>query len=71
MIEAAVTRRFDRMTRQNERLERDITIGNAAFALFVRAWRTATPPLPDAAQAAAQAEGANAMRGLWRFWAVG
>jgi predicted transcriptional regulator len=56
-MEAAVTRRLDRMSRQVERLERDLTIANEAIALFIRAWLTATPPLPDAAQAAAQAKG--------------
>ena len=56
-MEAAVTRRLDRMSRQVERLERDLAIANEAIALFIRAWLTATPPLPDAAQAAAQAKG--------------
>ena len=34
-----------------------MTIGNEAVALFVRFWLTATPPLPDTLQAAAQAKG--------------
>ena len=34
-----------------------VTIGNEAVALFVRFWLTATPPLPEAMQAAAQAKG--------------
>lgn len=54
--EAAITRRLDKMTRAIERLERDVSIGNEAQALFIRAWLTATPPLPGAAQAAAQAK---------------
>src|SRR5271165_4966440 len=56
-LEAALARRLDRMTRQIERLERHITISNEALALFVRFWLTNTPPLPDTAQAAAQAKG--------------
>jgi predicted transcriptional regulator len=41
--EAAITRRLDRMSRQMERLERDVTISNEAVALFVRTWlRNAT-----------------------------
>jgi predicted transcriptional regulator len=56
-LEAALGRRLDRLTRQVERLERHITISNEALALFVRFWLTATPPLPDAAQPAAQAKG--------------
>ena len=56
-MEAALARRLDRMTRQIERLERHVTISNEAMALFVRFWLTNTPPLPDTAQAAAQAKG--------------
>ncbi|HEV7252091.1 MAG TPA: CopG family transcriptional regulator [Mesorhizobium sp.] len=55
--EAALTRRLDRLTRQIERLERDQTIALEALGLFIRAWLTATPPLADSAQAAAQAKG--------------
>lgn len=54
--EAAITRRLDRLTRAIERLERDVAIGNEAQALYIRAWLTATPPLPEDAQAAAQAK---------------
>ncbi|OKO68876.1 MULTISPECIES: CopG family transcriptional regulator [unclassified Bradyrhizobium] len=56
-MEAALSRRLDRLTRQFERLERHVTISNEALGLFVRFWLTATPPLPDAAQPAAQAKG--------------
>jgi hypothetical protein len=56
-MEAALGRRLDRLTRQMERMERQITISNEALALFVRFWLTATPPLPDTAQAAAQTKG--------------
>jgi hypothetical protein len=56
-LEAALARRLDRLSRQVERLERHGNISNEAFALFVRFWLTTTPPLPDSAQAAAQAKG--------------
>lgn len=56
-LEAALARRLDRMSRASERLERHITIGNEALALFVRFWLTSTPALPDASQAAAQVKG--------------
>jgi predicted transcriptional regulator len=62
--EAALERRLDRLTRQLERLERHVTISNEALALFVRFWLTATPPLPDAAQAAAQAKGRERYEGF-------
>lgn len=54
--EAAITRRLDKMTRAIERLERHVSIGNEAQALYIRSWLTATPPLPEGAQAAAQAK---------------
>src|SRR5579863_7181565 len=57
VVEAALARRLDRMTRQLERLERHGRISSEALALFVRFWLTSTPPLPDAAQSAAQAKG--------------
>lgn len=55
--EAALGRRLDRITRQADRLERHLAITNEALALFIRFWLTATPPLPDTAQAAAQSKG--------------
>lgn len=55
--EAAFARRLDRLGRQMERLERDVAISVEALALFVRFWLTATPTLPEQAQAAARAKG--------------
>jgi hypothetical protein len=55
--EAAFARRLDLLTRQIERLERDLTIAVEALALFIRFWLTVTPPLPESAQTAAQAKG--------------
>ena len=63
-MEAALGRRLDRLTRQVERLERHVTISNEALALFVRFWLTVTPPLPDSAQAAAQAMGRERYEGF-------
>ncbi len=63
-LEAALGRRLDRMGRQVERLERHVTISNEALALFVRFWLTATPPLPDIAQVAAQAKGRERYEGF-------
>lgn len=55
--EAAVTRRLDRMSREIERLGRDVTISNEAIALFVKAWLTATPTLAAGDQKAQNAKG--------------
>lgn len=63
-VEGALGRRLDRLTRQVERLERHVAISNEALALFVRFWLTATPPLPDTAQPAAQAKGRERYEGF-------
>src|SRR3981081_2560234 len=63
-LEAALARRLGRMPRQMERLERHVTISNEAVALFIRFWLTSTPPLPDTAQAAAQAKGRERYEGF-------
>jgi predicted transcriptional regulator len=62
--EAAFTRRLDRLTRQVERLERDVMISAEALALFVRFWLTITPSLPESAQAAAKAKGTERYQGF-------
>lgn len=62
-LEGALGRRLDRLSRQVERLERHVGITNEALALFVRFWLTATPPLPDTAQPAAQAKGRERYEG--------
>jgi predicted transcriptional regulator len=56
-LEAAISRRLDRLSRQLERLERHVEIGAESQALFVRFWLSSTPTLPDAAGAAARAKG--------------
>lgn len=63
-LEAALALRLDRMARQIERLERHVKISNEAVALFVRFWLTSTPPVPDTAQAAAQAKGRERYEGF-------
>jgi predicted transcriptional regulator len=63
-LEAALARRLDRLNRQVERLERHVTISNETLALFVRFWLTSVPPLPDSAQAAAQAKGRERFEGF-------
>jgi len=55
--QAVLVRRLDFLTRQGGRLERDLSIAVEALALFIKFWLTVTPPLPESAQAAAQAQG--------------
>src|SRR3546814_16164582 len=54
-IEAAFSRRMDKMSRQLDKLDYHVEVTNEALALFVRFWLTATPPLPAAVLAAATA----------------
>lgn len=57
--EATFARRLDRLSRQMERLERDVGISVETLALFIRFWLIATPSLPEQGQAAARAKGAE------------
>jgi hypothetical protein len=56
-MEAAITRRLDRLIRQVQRLERDTAIGTETLGLFIRVWMTATPSLPTDVNGAADAKG--------------
>jgi predicted transcriptional regulator len=63
-LEAAVTRRLDRLTRQFERLEWHVELSNETLALFIRSWLTSTTPLPDSALPAARAMGKERWEGF-------
>ena len=56
-LEAAISRRLDRMTRDLQRLEWHVELSNETLALFIRFWLTTNAPLPDTAMKAAQALG--------------
>lgn len=62
--EAAFTRRMDRLSRQAQRIERDLGVTAETLALFVRFWLTITPPLPGDAQATAQIKGRERFEGF-------
>jgi hypothetical protein len=62
--EAAFVRRLDRLSRQAQRMERDLDITAETLALFVRFWLTITPPLPPDAQSAAQIKGRERYEGF-------
>ncbi len=57
-------RRMDRLSRQAQRIERDLGVTADTLALFVRFWLTITPPLPGDAQAAAQIKGRERFEGF-------
>lgn len=62
--EAAFTRRMDRLSRQAQRIERDLGVTAETLALFVRFWLTITPPLPSDAQTTAQIKGRERFEGF-------
>jgi predicted transcriptional regulator len=74
-LEAAFTRRLDRLNRQVQRLERDSSLSTETLALFIRFWLTITPPLPQDAHASAQIKGRERYEGfieaLGRRWSQG
>lgn len=55
-LEAAFSRRLDRISRQIDKLDYHIEVGNEAFALYLRRWLAATPPPLGQASAAERAE---------------
>jgi hypothetical protein len=61
-MEAAFTRRLDRLSRQVQRLERNLGITIETLALFIRIWLSVTPPMP-----AGEARAAAQLKGTQRF----
>ena len=55
--DGAIIRRLDRLTRQYDRLERNLGIATETLALYVRLFLTVTPPVPNADTDAARALG--------------
>ncbi|MDF2113998.1 ribbon-helix-helix protein, CopG family [Roseiarcaceae bacterium H3SJ34-1] len=62
--EAAFARRLDRLSRQIQRMERDLGVTAETLALYVRFWLSITPPVPPDAHAAAQAKGRERFDGF-------
>ncbi|MDV3458232.1 CopG family transcriptional regulator [Sphingomonas sp. HF-S4] len=56
-LEAVLSRRLDRLSRQAEKLAWHVELTNETLALFIRFWLVNNPPLPDTALPAAQAMG--------------
>jgi hypothetical protein len=58
-LEAAMSRRLDRLGRQVGALDEDLAVLGETVSLFVNVWFASTPPQPESAQAAARAKGAE------------
>jgi hypothetical protein len=63
-LEAAMSRRLDKLGRQIDTLDEDLAVLGETLSLFVLIWLSATPPLPESAQAAARAKGAERFEGF-------
>src|SRR5690606_26496834 len=49
-LEAAMSRRLDKLGRQFDMLDEDVAILGETLSVFVQFWLTITPPLPDSAK---------------------
>ncbi|HEY4201568.1 MAG TPA: CopG family transcriptional regulator [Devosiaceae bacterium] len=63
-LEAAMSRRMDKLGRQLDTVDEDLAILGETVSLFIRIWLAATPPLPESAQASARAKGAERFEGF-------
>ncbi|MFZ5703944.1 CopG family transcriptional regulator [Nitrobacter sp.] len=63
-LEAAMSRRLDKVGRQIDMLDEDLAVLGETLSLFVRIWLSSTPPLPESAQAGARAKGAERFEGF-------
>ncbi|MFB9951642.1 CopG family transcriptional regulator [Rhizobium puerariae] len=63
-LEAAMSRRLDKLGRQIDTLDEDLAVLGETVSLFVRIWLASTPPLPESAQASARAKGAERFEGF-------
>lgn len=63
-LEAAMSRRLDKLGRQIDTLDEDLAVLGETISLFVLIWLSSTPPLPESAQAAARAKGAERFAGF-------
>lgn len=63
-LEAAMSRRLDKLGRQIDTLDEDLAILGEAVSLFVRYWLTFTPVLPDGVHASGRAKGRERFEGF-------
>ena len=59
-----MSRRLDKLGREIHALDEALAVLGETVSLFVNIWLSATPPLPESAQAAARAKGAERFEGF-------
>lgn len=63
-LEAALSRRMDKLGRQIDTLDEDLAILGETVSLFIHFWLTVTPPLSKSAQSGARAKGVERFEGF-------
>lgn len=63
-LEAAMSRRLDKIGRQIGTLDEDLAVLAETLSLFVHFWLTVTPPLPDSAKQSARIKGNERFEGF-------
>ncbi|WP_306049874.1 CopG family transcriptional regulator [Oceaniradius stylonematis] len=63
-LEAAISRRLDKLGRQIDTLDLDLAVLGETVSLFILFWLTVTPPLSGTAQSATRAKGAERFEGF-------
>ncbi len=63
-LEAAMSRRLDKLGRQFDMLDEDVAILGETLSLFVQFWLTVTPPLPDNARQSSRIKGNERFEGF-------
>ncbi|MCR4269042.1 CopG family transcriptional regulator [Nitratireductor sp. ZSWI3] len=63
-LEAAMSRRLDRLGRHVDGLDEDLAILGETLSLFIRFWLTITPPIPETAKESARAKGVERFEGF-------
>lgn len=63
-LEAAMSRRLDKLGRQIDTLDEDLAVLGETLSLFILIWLSSTPTLPENAQASARAKGAERFDGF-------
>tara|TARA_R110002072_G_scaffold68809_7_gene167165 strand:- start:122 stop:538 length:417 start_codon:yes stop_codon:yes gene_type:complete len=63
-LEAAMSRRLDKIGRQVDTLDEDVAVLGETLSLFVRFWLTMTPPLPESAKQSSRIKGNERFEGF-------
>ncbi|WP_349365510.1 MAG: CopG family transcriptional regulator [Nitratireductor rhodophyticola] len=63
-LEAAMSRRLDKISRQIDGLDEDLAVLGETLSLFIRFWLTITPPIPETGKESARAKGVERFEGF-------